>query len=48
MITSIASSTTDLKAFLCMVMVDKKDTSIVHQHVNGKIHLKVLVCKCLD
>jgi hypothetical protein len=37
-----------LEAFLCMVMVDKKHSCIVDQHVQWKVQLMVLVCKGLD
>ena len=37
-----------LKAFLCMVMIDKKHSCIVDQHVQWKVQLMVLVCKGLD
>lgn len=37
-----------LEAFLCMVMVNKKHSCIVDQHVQRKVQLMVFVCKGLD
>ena len=37
-----------LKAFLSVIVVDKKYSCIIDQHVQWKVQLMVLVCKGLD
>lgn len=37
-----------LKAFLCVVMVDKKHSCVIDKHVQWQVQLMVLVCKGLD